>query len=121
MRSRPRGSIDPTCPFCGAALDRPESIDAGDAERVLGGFCKGCGAIYIVDQTGKNAGEAMVQALGIAAERLRKSPSDLMPGDDYEDAILSYDWRTHRSPGISKGFRDGFGRLYIVRVKQQAA
>jgi hypothetical protein len=47
--------------------------------------------------------------------------SDLVPGEDYDDAVLSYDWRRHRSPGISKGFMDGYGRLYILKVKQKTA
>jgi hypothetical protein len=88
-------------------------------ERVSGGTCGTCGAIYIVDPTSKNVGEVMMQALGIAAEKLSKDMSDLAAGEDYEDALLSYDWRTHRSPGISKGFMDGYGRLYIIKVKQK--
>jgi hypothetical protein len=88
-------------------------------ERVSGGTCGTCGAIYIVDPTSKNVGEVMTQALGIAAGKLSKDMSDLVEGEDYEDALLSYDWRTHRSPGISKGFMDGYGRLYIIKVKQK--
>ena len=88
-------------------------------ERVTGGACGTCGAIYIVDPTNKNVGEVMTQALGIVAEKLSKDMSDLVAGEDYEDAVLSYDWRTHRSPGISKGFADGYGRMYVVKVKQK--
>jgi hypothetical protein len=88
-------------------------------EHVSGGTCGTCGAIYIVDPTSKNVGEVMMQALGIAAEKLSKELSNLVAGEDYEDALLSYDWRTHRSPGISKGFMDGYGRLYVLKVKQK--
>jgi hypothetical protein len=89
-------------------------------ERVLGGTCRTCGAIYIVDPTSKNVGEVMTQALSVAAERLSKDISELVVGEDYEDAILSYDWRTHRSPGISRGFMDGYGRLYVIKVRHVA-
>ncbi len=85
-------------------------------EEVLGGTCRTCGAIFIVDQSGKNVGEVMMQALGMAADRLSKDLSEMVPGEDYEDAILSYDWRTHRSSGISTGFMDGSGRLYVVKA-----
>ena len=88
-------------------------------ERVTGGTCDACGAIYLVDPTSKNVGEMMVQALGIVAEKLSKDMSDLVAGEDYDDAVLSYDWRTHRSSGISKSFMDGYGRLYIVKAKQK--
>jgi len=89
-------------------------------ESVQGGTCGSCGAIYIVDQTGKNLGEVMMQALGLAAERLSKDISEMVGGEDYEDAVLSYDIRSHRSTGVSKGFMDGQGRLYIVNVKRKA-
>lgn len=86
-------------------------------ESAQGGTCS-CGAIYLVDPTGKNVGTVMVQALGLTADALGKSLTDLAPDQDYEDAILSYDWRTHRSTGVSSGYMDGYGRLYIVRVKK---
>ncbi len=63
----------------------------------------------------------MVQALGEAAKHVSKSFSDLVAGEDYEDAILSYDWRTHQSAGPAKGFMDGYGRLYIVKWKPKSA
>jgi hypothetical protein len=89
-------------------------------ERVLGGTCSTCGAIFIVDPTSKNVGEVMTQALSVAAERLSKDISALVVGEDYDDVILSYDWRTHRSPGISRGFMDGYGRLYVIKVRHKS-
>lgn len=92
------------------------AIDA--VERVLGGACRGCDALYLVDPTSKNVGTVMMQALGLAAEKLSKDLTELVPGEDYEDAVLNYDARTHRSSGISRGFMDGYGRLYMVKVKK---
>jgi hypothetical protein len=88
-------------------------------EDVLGGTCRTCGAIYAVDQTGKRGGEVMLQALGMAAEKLSKDVSEMVPGEDYEEFVLSYDWRTHRSSGISRGFMDGSGSIYIVKARQK--
>jgi hypothetical protein len=87
-------------------------------ESVLGGTCAQCGALYIVDSTSKNVGEVMMQALSMAAAQLSKDSSEMVAGEDYEDAVLSYDWRTHRSPGVPKGFMDGYGRLYIIKIKK---
>ncbi len=84
-------------------------------EEVEGGTCGTCGAIYVVDQTGKHGGEVMLQALGMAADKLSKDVMEMVAGEDYDEAILNYDWRTHRSTGISKGFMDGSGRLYVVK------
>jgi hypothetical protein len=86
-------------------------------ESALGGSCGSCGALYIVDPTSKNVGEVMVQALEMAAKKLSKEISDMVAGEDYEDAILSYDWKRHRSSGEPHGFMDGQGRLYLIKVK----
>jgi hypothetical protein len=88
-------------------------------EQALGGRCSGCGAYYLVDQTSKNLGEVMVQALDLAAQELSKDVADLIAGEDYDDAVLSYDWRTHRSSGETRGFMDGKGRLYVLKVRKK--
>jgi hypothetical protein len=87
-----------------------------DAESVLGGTCGSCGALYLVDPTSKNVGEVMMQALGLAADKLSKDISELTVGEDYEDAILSYDLKLHRSSGEPQGFMDGNARLYMIKV-----
>ncbi len=116
LSSGTREGREPVCPFCKTGFERPKKIKLNAMEEVLGGTCKTCGAIFVVDQTGKNVGEVMMQALGMAAEKLSKDLSDMIAGEDYEDAILSYDWRTHRSSGVSQGYLDGCGRLYVVKV-----
>lgn len=87
-------------------------------ETVLGGTCRGCGAIYIMDPTGKNVGEVMMQALDMAADKSSKDSTQMVQGVDYEDAILNYDWRTHRSTGLSRSIMDRSGRLYVIKVQQ---
>ena len=118
MRQGSREGLEVLCPFCRSKLARPDRMVIDAVESVLGGTCS-CGAIFIADTTGKNVGEVMIQALGLAAEKLSRDMSELVAGEDYEDAILSYDWRTHRSPGLSKGFMDGYGRMYVLKVKRK--
>jgi hypothetical protein len=89
-------------------------------ETAQGGTCR-CGAVYLMDPTGKNVGQIMAQALGIAADVLAKDVAELTGGEDYEDAVLSYNWRTHRSSGPSTGYLDGLGRLYILKPKKNPA
>lgn len=108
----------PRCPFCETELQRPEPIQTGDAEPVPGGACS-CGAIYLVDPTGKNVGLIMSQALVLAAEKLGKKVADLDSDADYDDDVMSYDWRTHRSLGKVSGFMDGYGRMYVLRIKKK--
>lgn len=88
-----------------------------DGETGLGGSCA-CGAIYLVDTTGKNVGAIMSQLLVMVAESLSKDIGQLAPDVDYQEEILSYDWRNHRSTGVNAGYGDRTGRLYIVKVKK---
>lgn len=118
MRETAREGVELSCPFCRNKLARPAEMKTAAMEKVLGGACGACGALYLMDPTGKNVGEIMVQALELAAARMSKDISDLVAGRDYEDAVLSYNWRTHRSSGEPKGFMDGCGRLYVIKVRK---
>jgi len=119
LRTEAREGVEPVCPFCRTRIARPAEIEISPMERVLGGKCSGCGALYLVDPTSKNVGEVMVQALGLAAREISKEVSDMVAGEDYDDVILSYDWRTHRSSGEPRSFADRYGRLYFLKVKKK--
>ena len=119
MRTEARESVEPVCPFCRSRFARPAEIKISSMERVLGGKCSMCGALYIVDPTSKNVGEVMLQALGLAAQELSKEVSDMIAGVDYDDVVLSYDLRTHRSSGEPRNFIDRHGRLYFIKVKKK--
>ena len=118
MKFREREGSEPQCPFCKTALERPKRMEISSMESVLAGECCSCGALYLVDPTSKNVGEVMLQALEIVSKKLSKNVSDMVAGEDYEDAILSYDWRRHRSSGEPKGFTDGQARLYLIKLKK---
>ncbi len=118
MRTETREGVEPVCPFCRTALDRPTEVRISATEKAPGGTCRGCGAIFLVDPTSKNVGEVMMQALEMAASQISKNSSEMVPGEDYEDAVLSYNWRAHRSSGAPKTPMDGYGRLYIIKVNK---
>jgi hypothetical protein len=119
LRTVAREGVEPVCPFCGSRIARPAEITINSMERVLGGKCSKCGALYIVDPTSKNVGEVMLQGLGLAGQELSKEASDMIAGEDYDDVILSYDWRTHRSSGEPRNFMDRHGRMYVIKVKKK--
>lgn len=119
MRSGPREGVELICPFCRTPLARPRELQLRSAETVSGGRCATCGALYLLDPTGRNVGEVMTQALAITAEELSRDLTEIVPGEDYDDMILSYDWRTHRSAGEATHHLDRSGRLYVIRIKKK--
>jgi len=119
-REGTRESFEPTCPFCRNRLARPAEIKISSWQQAQGGRCDACDAWYLLDPTGKNVGEVMMLALELAAQALSKNVAELVPGEDYEEAILSYDWRTHRSSGEPTGHMDRYGRLYLLKVKKRS-
>ena len=119
MRTEPREGVEPVCPFCRTRIARPAEITISSMERVLGGKCSSCRALYIMDPTSRNVGEVMLQALVLASQELSKEASDMIAGEDYDDVILSYDWRTHRSSGEPRSFMDRHGRMYFLKVKKK--
>jgi hypothetical protein len=119
LRTEPREGVEPVCPFCRTRIARPAEITISPMERVLGGKCVKCGALYVCDPTGKNVGEVMMQSLDLASRELSKEASDMIPGEDYDDVILSYDWRMHRSSGQPRGGMDRYGRLYVIKAKKK--
>ncbi|RUM92961.1 MAG: PBS lyase, partial [Thermodesulfatator sp.] len=87
--------IEPRCPFCNERLDRPRELEPmrrGDFEY---GVCR-CGAVYVHDVTGFNLGAAMVEALEFACDADLDLAWDLMPDEDYHDALIEgYDIKKH--------------------------
>ncbi len=87
--------IEPRCPFCNQRLERPKELEPmrrGDFEY---GVCS-CGAVYVHDVTGFNLGAALVEALEFACDADLDLAWDLMPGEDYQDALIEgYDIGKH--------------------------
>jgi hypothetical protein len=119
LRSGPREGVEVVCPFCRVPLYRPKDLRLSATEIVQGGVCKGCGAVYLMDDTGKNVGEIMMQGLSMAADRLGKDLIEMVAGEDYEEIVLNYDWRTHRSSGAVKNYLDRSGKLYVIKVNKR--
>lgn len=58
----------PGCPFCFEELPRPEPLaGAYSMDEVLGGRCLECGAWFVVDETGKSGGVAVMNLLVLLA------------------------------------------------------
>lgn len=105
----------PACAFCGAALPRPKRRPGSPSSLLPGGRCA-CGACFVVDPTGRNGGQALVEALEDACGGDRQRASFLVPGQDYRELIENYDTHLHRYIKGFRGYRRGMARLYLVKL-----
>lgn len=103
----------PECPFCGRHIVRPETTMTEFGE-ILSGRCN-CGAVYVCDPTGHNAGEAYMEAMAMA-----KGDWDigLMDEDmDYQTEDIDYDLKNHMRL-YSAGMGETRGKLVFVKLKR---
>jgi hypothetical protein len=99
--ARPPGGAAPSCPFCRKTAERPARVaPVFSCEPRLGGRC-GCGAAYVIDETGKAGGEALLDALAVACD------GDL----DRALALGSDGYRVEKRP-----YRGGANTVGLARV-----
>jgi hypothetical protein len=104
----------PTCPQCGAVVKRPEEVGG----QLPGGSCV-CGTVYVMDPTGLNMGEALLEALSLACGGNPDLGWNLQPGEDYQDyAVLGYDPARHVIVGSATTFRSGMAALLFISLKE---
>jgi hypothetical protein len=104
------------CRFCSRTLPRPKKRENELALHPLlpGAKCP-CGATYVVDPTGRNGGNALIDAL-IDLSGDRVNGPMLMRGHDYEEYIENYNTDAHQFITGFRGYRRGMARLYLVKL-----
>jgi hypothetical protein len=111
-----RQTGDPArCPFCEALLPRPRKRPWNVISLLPGGRCA-CGAVFVVDPTGRNGGQALLEALEDACGGDRDRSLALLAGRDYAELIANYDPQLHQFIRDFKGYRRGMARLYLVKL-----
>lgn len=103
------------CPFCEAVLPRPKRRTEHTTSLLPGGRCA-CGACFVVDPTGRNGGQALLEALADLCGGDRDRSWRLERGRDYEEFIENYDAQLHQLIRGFRGYRRGMARLYLVRL-----
>ena len=72
------------CPFCWEWLPAPRLLlDVYSGEGASGGRC-GCGAFFIIDETGKSGGQALCDLLALACDGDLDRAMEIREGDDFE-------------------------------------
>ncbi len=109
----------PTCPFCNMPIDRPTDLITRMSGEMPVGLCS-CGAVYAFDETGHNLGSAMSEALVLSCNMDWDLAWDLVPEEDYEEAIVEhYDGVKHCvCPTGSLDDRQIRGALYFIKVHE---
>ncbi|MBW1799668.1 MAG: PBS lyase, partial [Deltaproteobacteria bacterium] len=119
-RFKGREIVDkPSCPFCGAFIERPVELALRMPTEMPLGRCA-CGAVYACDVTGHSLGTAMIEALVFACGGDWDLAWGLLPEEDYlEKQMGQYDYETHLiiHGGIYGGRRIA-GKLFFIRLHQ---
>src|SRR5271169_273918 len=102
----------PECPFCGRIINQPCETKT-EFGHVSGGSCE-CGAVYVCDLTGHNAGEAYMEALALAKGNWQIN--DMDEDVDYETDDMNYDIHSHQRV-FSQGLGSPAGKLVFVKLK----
>jgi len=76
------------CPFCSKEISRPSRAFKAKHTTFEGGHCL-CGAIFLVDSTGRNMGEVFMNAMSIL------DIADKMYESEYESNYYAYDQFNH--------------------------
>jgi hypothetical protein len=101
------------CPFCDNYLASPVDIHFKSLE-VTGGICT-CGAVYVLDRSGHNLGEAFLDALTFLCKGDIDRALSLMP-EDYEMETFNYD--IHTNTVQSRDNRGGrSSKIVFARLK----
>ena len=103
------------CRFCGRTLPRPKPRGEVLIPLLPGGACS-CGARFVVDPTGRNGGDALLEVLTDIVDGDRARANFMIRGRDFEEAIENYEPHGHTYITGFKGYRRGMNRLYLVRL-----
>lgn len=107
---------EPRCPFCRELFERPADIPT-DLGFFYGGVCR-CSAVYACDPTGRNLGEAYMDALAYACNQDWERALSLTPEEDYSEVVLSYEPRTHTIHFKGMGCQGtATGRLFFIKLR----
>jgi hypothetical protein len=79
-----------------------------------------CGASFVVDPTGRQGGQALLEALEDACAGDRDRSLRLERGRDYDELIENYDTQLHQFIKGVRGYRRGMARLYLIKLKDRA-
>ena len=104
------------CPFCQDKVAKPKLIDECPPNEFKGGRCT-CGSVYVLDETGSGAGEALVNVLLLSCQGDWDDAFSMNAGQDYDQITLAYNVRSHTRGRKSMDNAYGVPKLLFIKKK----
>lgn len=106
-----------TCPFCEERFERPRPLadTEGEAHTFDGGRC-GCGAVFVLDTTGRQGGQALLDSMALGCDGDRDRGLTLSADVDYKLEQVAYNPRTHSLDPKRVSRRFGQPTLYFFKL-----
>jgi len=102
------------CLFCKERIGKPKKVKIAvfSIEGCKGGVCAKCGTAYVMDETGKNGGDALLDGLAIACGG-DLTAATALSSDDYQVRNGIY-YREMAGPGLDRPYVTP--KLWFVHV-----
>jgi hypothetical protein len=120
LKKRKKRPLKPTlpdigCPFCWEWLPKPavQPRSFSGAE-CLGGRCE-CGAFFVVDETGKSGGAALLDVQAIACDGDLERATSLREGVDFELKTKGYRGESFTRSGNARGYSHMDPKLWAIK------
>lgn len=107
------------CPLCKEPVPKPRYLtEERSPDACQGGRCS-CGALYIVDVTGRAGGQAVLDGLAMLCDGDIDKAMQLRAGVDYVMEGVGYNPRTHSLDPKQSVRRYGLPKLWFFRLKNK--
>ncbi len=104
------------CPFCWEWLPRPgRQPNSFSGVECMGGRCE-CGAFFVVDETGKSGGAALLDVQAIACDGDLDRAMALREGIDFELKTKGYQGESSTRSGNARGHSHMDPKLWAIRI-----
>ncbi len=101
------------CPFCENLLGKPVDITMGSLD-LTGGICR-CGSVYVMDQTGHNLGQALMDALYFVCKEDYDKALTLNP-EDYDTETYDYNPSSHSASVCNERARRKCPKIIFLKL-----
>jgi hypothetical protein len=108
------------CPFCWEWLPTPQiQLKSFSGSECMGGRCE-CGAFFVVDETGKSGGTALLDVQAVASDGDLERAMTLREGVDFELKTKGYHGESGSASGNARGHSHMDPILWAIRLLEKS-